>query len=324
MPMYLWEEAPKTEFLGLQVYSFGLNCAFGSIAAAAVICILCRASGMKKGTGPQLSLLSILCGMIGARMLFCLLSIPGEGIPFTWWFNLSSGGFSMFGMILGAFSAAWICALIIGENAYKLLDTVSCAIPLAVAAERTGEQLFDGFDVSRTVKGVFPAGTFLAVENELYGTSSLATWLVSAILSIILFLILTFLLLRKERKDGEQWIIFLLLCGAGGMILESLRYDYHLEYSFVYYQQIISALFLLWGIIMAQHLYSRRGNRLFFAAAASFAVSIAVCGGAEFALDRMNVNHIAVYIIMTMAVAVPAILGILLVQGKGEKGKEAA
>ena len=157
--MNMWEEAPKASLFGIQVYSFGLYCAIGALAAAAAICILSRVSGRKKGTGVMLASLSILCGIGGARLFFCLLKAPGTGaVRFSWWFNITSGGFSLFGMILGVFFAAWICAKMTGEKSASLLDTVSCAIPLAIAAERIGERLFDGFDVSRTVKGAFPAG----------------------------------------------------------------------------------------------------------------------------------------------------------------------
>ena len=319
--MNMWEEAPKASLFGIQVYSFGLYCAIGALAAAAAICILSCVSGRKKGTGVMLASLSILCGIGGARMFFCLLKAPGTGaVRFSWWFNITSGGFSLFGMILGVFFAAWICAKMTGEKSASLLDTVSCAIPLAIAAERIGERLFDGFDVSRTVKGAFPAGTFLAVENTFYGTSSLATWLVSAILAIVLFLFLTFRLLKKDQQEGDQWIVFLMMCGAGGVILESLRYDYHLEYSFVYFQQIIAALMLLWGLILAGRRWKRKG--LFIISVCSFVIAAAICGGVEFALDRMNINHILLYFIMTAALAVPVTLGMILLSGRSGKGTE--
>ena len=317
--IHLWDEAPRIEILGVQVYSYGLYCAIGALMAAAAVLILSRGTGQKKGTGLLTACLGILCGTLGARVFFCVLdTIGGSGIPFADWCNLSTGGFSLFGMILGVFFAAWISAKVTGGETALLLDTVSCAIPLAIAAERIGERLIDGFDISRTVKDVFPAGTFLAVENAFYGTSALATWLVSAALSIILFLVLTFSLLRKNHRNGDQWIMLLLLCGAGGVILESLRYDYHLEYSFVYFQQIIAALMLLWGLIQA----GRRGKRkgLFIAAILSFAAAAAICGGVEFALDRMNISHIVLYLVMTAALALPVTLGMILLTGKDAKG----
>ena len=316
----LWADTPKTSFFDIQVYSFGLHCAVGALAAAASILILCRASRKKRGTGILLAALSILFGLAGARLFFCLLNYPGrEPLPFGIWFNITTGGFSLFGMILGVFAAAWICSRLTGEKRSSLLDITACSLPLMIAAERIGEKYFEGFDISRSVMGMFPAGTFLAVKDELYGTYALATWLLSSILSILLFLILAFRLVNRKRKDGDQWILFLILCGAGGVVLESLRYDYHLEYSFVYFQQIIAALMLVWGVVLAG-IHSGKGN-MFTAAVVSATAAIAACGGIEFALDRTSISHVLLYLIMITALAVPAALGLLLLNGR-KKGNE--
>ena len=314
------ESAPRTEVFGVRVYTYGIYCALGALAAAAVLWILCRATGKKQGTAALLTILCILFGTAGSRLFFCLLNHPGSNmVPLSGWLRISDGGLSLFGMILGAFFGAWICSKITGEKPCALLDITVCALPLVIAAERIGENMFDGFNVGRSVMNTFPAGTFLAVEDEFYGTSALAVWLLSAILAVILFIFLVFRLLRKNRGDGEQWIVFMLLCGAGGVVLESLRYDYHLEYSFVYFQQIIAALMLAWGVIAA----GRRGKRkaMFTAAVISLIIAVAVCGGVEFALDRMNIPHILLYLIMIAALAVPVTLGILMTQSS-ERGTD--
>lgn len=316
------ESAPRTELFGIQVYTFGLFCALGALVAAAAILILSRAGGKKKGTGLLLACLSILFGTAGARLFFCLLNFPGYGsVPFNAWFSLQDGGFSLFGMIFGTFLGTWICARITGENAAAMLDISACALPLMIAAERIGERYFDGFNVSRSVIKEFPAGTFLAVEDEFYGTSALATWKLSAILAVLLFLILVFRLTARGKRDGDQWILFMMLCGAGGVILESLRYDYHLEYSFVYLQQIIAALMLLWGLILAGR-RSGKKKPFYGACILTFILAAAVSGGVEFALDRMNINHIVLYLLMTAALAAPVSLGILMLTGKDGKGTE--
>lgn len=319
----LWDEAPQTILAGVQLYSWGLYCAIGAFSAAAGILVLCCASGTKKGTGILLAFLSVVFGIAASRLLYCLLSLPGGmEIPFAGWFDLTSGGYSMFGMIFGVFLAAACCAKITGEKPRLLLDIVSCSIPLFISAERIGERVIEGFNVSRPVMNRFPAGTFLGLEDPVYGTSVLATWLVGAILSMILFLVLALMLLRKERRDGDQLIVFLLLCGAGGVILESLRYDYHMEYSFVYFQQILAALMLVSGVILAGKRGRGQRKPLFRAALISLPAAIGVCGFVEYALDRMDINQYILYGMMTAALAVPVLFGILLITRK--KGKETA
>ena len=324
--MVLWEEAPKVILAGgIQVYSWGLYCMIGTLAATAAVIILCRASGTKKGTGQLLSVLGIGIGACVSRLLFCLLNLPGgTDMPFISWFNFTTGGFSLFGMIIGVFLAAGLCAKITGESPKSMLDIVSCAIPLFVSAERIGERLIEGFNVSRSVMdNQFPAGSFLSVEDPVYGTSVLATWLLGAVMSIILFLILTMMLFWKKRQAGDQWIVFLLLCGAGGVFLESLRYDYHMEYSFVYFQQIVAAGMLICGVIMAGKRSDGQKKNLFRTAIISLPVTIGFCAFSEFALDRLDISHHLLYFLMAAVLSVPVLLGVCLIT-KRKKGNETA
>ena len=310
----MWEEAPKTELFGIQVYTYGLYCAIGALCAAAAVCVLCRAERVKKGTAAVLSLLALLCGLVCSRVVFCLLNdVAFGGVPFSAWLHFSTGGGSLFGMIFGVFLGAWICSKAVGERSAVLLDIVSAALPLMIAAERFGEKTTEGFNISRQLTaGSFPDGTFLSVKDAYYeNVSFLATYLLCAACAVVLFLILVFFLTRN-RAEGDLWILFMMLCGAGGVILESLRYDHFLEYSFVCFQQILAAILLVWGIVLAG-VRNRGAHRgIFCAAMISLPLSIALCGGIEFALDRMNISHYLLYTIMLLTLAVPVTLGILL------------
>lgn len=322
--MTFWEEAPVTELLGIRIYSFGLYCAIGAFCAMAAVCVLTRAVGMKKGTGLLLSCACFIGGILVSRLAFCLLRLViAEGFPLRAWFRVSSGGWSLFGMITGVFAAAWVCAKICHENSRKFLDTAACALPLAIAAERFAERMFGDFDISRQLAcGGFPEGTFLAVQKGTSGDISfLATYLLAAACAILLFIILVFFLTRPNREDGDAWILFMILCGAGGVMLESLRYDSYLEYSFVRFQQVMAAGMLATGVITAgiRNLGMRKG--LFRAALISVPVAIALCIGIEFALDRTDMNHYLLYTAMLFILAVPASLGILLLRNR-KKGTE--
>ena len=320
--MKMWEEAPKTEIFGAQVYSFGLYCAIGAVCAAAAVCILCRTGKTKKGTGLILSCLSILSGAFFSRLTFCLLGgIEAGMLPFSYWFNPTTGGWSLFGMIFGVFAGAWLCAKLTGESSGFLLDTVSCALPLFMAAERFSEKGFELFDVSRTLpEGGFPGNTFLAVRDPYYSeVSYLATYLAAAIASIVLFLILVFFLTRS-RREKDLWILFLILCGAGGVILESLRYDHYLEYHFVRFQQVLAAVLLAWGVILAGKRNRGAHRGLMIAGIISVIAAVGSCIAIEFALDRTNLSHYLLYLLMATVLAAPVTIGILLLR-KPEREK---
>ena len=316
MRMKMWDEAPKTELLGYPVYTFGLYCLIGTAAAVAAVMILCRNAHRKKGTGTLLSLMSICFGMLFSRLFFSVLyNISADGFPFSAWFRISTGGWSLFGLIFGVFTGAFVCSKLTGEKASGLLDTVSCALPLLIAAERFGERFFEGFDISRPLQEkVFPNNTFLSVRDTFYeDISFLATYLAAAIGAILLFLIMVFVLTRNGRKDGDLWILFMMICGAGGILLESLRYDHFLEFSFVRFQQILAAVLMSWGVIAAA-VRSPRSKKMILCAILSLPAAIGICAWIEFALDRTEISHHLLYAIMIASLAVPVMLGILLLR----------
>lgn len=322
--MTLWKEAPITEIFGMKIYTFGLYCMIGVLCAMAALFVFCRAHIMKKGTAPLLSLLCTVCGIIASRLVYCISSIFISGdTSLKLWASLSSGGWSLFGMIAGVFVGARLCSLFTKERKGLLLDAASCALPLIMAAERFAERFFNGFNVSRELQAEgFPKNTFLAVQDEYYANVSfLATYLCAAIASIALFLILVFFLTRKEREDGDLWILFMILCGAGGVMLESLRYDMHLEYHFVRFQEVIAAIFLVIGVVFAGIRNRGAHKGLFRTAVISLPLAIAACGGIEFALDRTTISHYLLYGMLILILAVPVAFGILLLR-KREKGAE--
>ncbi len=325
MRMNLWEEAPKTELFGIQFYTFGMFCAIGLLFAATAILLLCRFAKRKKGTGCALVLMSSVFGLIGSRIAFIIFhGISVEAIPFFGWFWIHAGGWSLFGMVFGALFGGWICGKMTGAGRNRLLDILCCALPLWIAAERFGERYFEGFDISRELsENGFPRNTFLAVEDTQYDTSFLATYLLAAICAVCLFLILVFFFLRPGREDGAVFNLFLILCGAGGVVLESLRYDHYLEYSFVCFQQVMAAVLLVWGVAIAIRRSHGLNKVLSRIAGISLPLAIGACGGIEFALDRTTASHTLLYVLMIAALAVPAAAGILLIKIR-EKGTSAA
>ncbi len=328
--MKMWEEAPQTEVFGIPVYTFGLYVMIGALCAAVCIMILCRELKTRKGTAGILTFVSIALGLAASRLCYCLARLAedlvggGDMLPFSAWIRVDIGGWSLYGMIFGVFLAAGIVSRATREKTVKLLDIVSCAVPLAIAAERAGEKVFEVFNVSRPIAGdQFPANTFLAVHDPVYGDNYLATYYYCAAAAVVLFLTLVFMLTRSGRWDGDVWILFMILCGAGGILLESLRYDSFMEISFVRLQQVAAAVLLVWGVIAAGRRSGESGKKLFRAALISLPAVIGICIGIEFALDKTTISHVLLYVLMAALLAVPAILGIILL-GEKEKGKEAA
>ena len=297
---------------GIQLNIWGIYCAIGALCAFAAMGVMCMYRGMKKGSAPLLGLTSIVLGIVFSRILYCLFTTLTEGMDFLSWFRITESGWSLFGMIGGVLLAAWISALIVGEKPKKMLDAVSVALPLMIAAERMGEESLQSlFNESKEVfnlsRKVVSEGFLTIVNND---STYLATYRIDAFLAMILFLILVFTLLNKKRWDGDLWILFLLLCGAGGVLAESLRKDQYLEYSFVRIQQVLAAIMLAAGVALAGNRSKRKGP--YIVALFTMVLTIAECIGLEFIIDRSTAVHSTIYGVMIGALSIPVIQGVTL------------
>ena len=313
--MNLLEEAVIIEVFGVKVYAFGLYVMLGAICSMITLALLAKHLGLKPGTAPLTALLSMTIGIIISRLTFCLLNQElGRMTPISFWPQLAGGGWSMFGLIGGIFLGGWISGKIMKEKTAKVLDILSVALLPTVIAERIAENRIEDFDISRPLDSQLLAKSFLAVGED---EPCLATYYVAAAAALVLFV---FLLIRiiKRRADGDTVIAFLLLFGAGAIVLESLRYDRFLSISFVGLQQIAAAVMLAIGVMMAYVRGRNQKPRLAVAALISLPLMVGIVLGLEFALDRTTWNKILLYAIMILTVAVPAGMGLKLLNKETE------
>ena len=313
--MNLLEEAVIIEVFGVKVYAFGLYVMLGAICSMITLALLAKHLGLKPGTAPLTALLSMVIGIIISRLTFCLLNQElGRMTPISFWPQLAGGGWSMFGLIGGIFLGGWISGKIMKEKTAKVLDILSVALLPTVIAERIAENRIEDFDISRPLDSHLFAKSFLAVGED---EPCLATYYVAAAAALVLFV---FLLIRitKRRADGDTVIAFLLLFGAGAIVLESLRYDRFLSISFVGLQQIAAAVMLAIGVVIAYVRGRNQKPRLAVAALISLPLMVGIVLGLEFALDRTTWNKILLYAIMILTVAVPAGMGLKLLNKETE------
>ena len=310
--MKLWEEAGKITLFGREAYRYGSCVAAGVLAAMIAIGILSWAKRCKRGTFVLTSLLCILSGTLCSRIAFCLMNTElGFMMPVTSWFTkITAGGWSMFGLICGVFAAAVISAKITDQPAGRLLDIVSCALPLFAAVERYAEKYSpDFFNMSRPLESSLLTDSFLTVTDD-YGCY-LATYKLAAIFSGLLFAGL-FMYLIFRGKPGNTWLLFMILFGAGSVLLESLRYDRFMSITFVRLQQIMAMLMLGAGVMIPALRRKKSERGLFLLAVITLTVAVAGGVGIEFALDRTDLSKILLYVVFAAAVFAPAVTGILL------------
>lgn len=313
--MNLIEEAVIIEVLGMRMYAFGAYVALGVLFAVISLCVTGRYLSFKKGTALLTAVVSILCGAICSRVCFCLLNKElGHMTPLSFWPQVNGGGWSMFGLIGGVLVGGYISARIMKENTGKVLDAVSLAVLPMIAAERMGESRIEDFDISRPLDSDFLKNSFLAVGGD---EPCLATYYVAAAVAVLLFVILAMRMSRKE-KAGNLANAFLLLFGSASIITESLRYDRFLSISFVGLQQIAAALILALGVVLAVVRGKRPKSAISIIALVSLLLMTGAVIGLEFALDRTTWNKLLIYAGMILVVAIPAVLGMILLKTNRE------
>ena len=106
----------------------------------------------------------------------------------------------------------------------------------------------------------------------------------------------------------------MLLFGASQTILESLRYDGHMRFSFIGLQQVLSAfLFGIAVIIFAlRALKQNKGDKLAKSVLILLGVVVAGAIGIEFLIDRSQINKALLYGVYILWMALPVGLSLQL------------
>ena len=306
--MMLYEEAEKISLLGLEVYRFGFFVTLGLLAALGVICFMSWARRAKKGTAPLLMALSLGLGGLLSRLFFCLLTQElGGMMPFSSWFRITGGGWSMMGLVAGVLLAAWLTARITRQQAGLMWDMAACALPLFMALERAGEGCVPEFDYSRPLMTEFLNNSFLTYSEA--DGFHLMTWKLAAIVMLALFPILIWDMTRARRRDGDTCLLFLMLFGACSVILESLRYDRFLSVTFVGLEHVMAAVYLAAGVILLAWRAKQPQRKLAVASVCCVLAAVGIAVGLEFALDRTGFNALIIYLGYMLIMAVPVALG---------------
>lgn len=261
--MYLWEEA---DYIALEyqtmedtishgIYTYGLFAAMGAAVMMLILYALMEAKKMPKGSAALTGVLSILFGAVFSKVFFALFSLDGLSILGKLRPDMfSGGGHSMMGALFGGFAGAALAGLLLKKQSLRCMDVFACAVPAFILFARLGEQ-FDpdgAFGISRPL--THPASVnwpaFLLQEGD-YANYLMVYKLEAIAAGLILIALVLDLLLHKNAKPGNTFILFLLLFGGSQAILESLRQDKHLTLSFVHLQQIMAIPMVIGGVMMA-------------------------------------------------------------------------
>lgn len=311
--MFMWEEAEFFSVLGIDVYAYGLFCAIGAAAMMGLIALLGKKMQLQKGAAALMGVFAMLLGAFFSKLFFSLFSFNVDA-PFFGKMKPSlftGGGYSMTGALLGGLMGAALAGKVLKDGPIRYLDVFSVSCLAFVFFARLGEMFYPeyaGFGVSRPLIYEFTTKWPVAISDGM--ESYLATYLLEAIAALVMAGILLFDM-RKQKKAGNTFVMFLLLFGASQVIMESLRYDRHMSYSFIRMQQVIAVLFLLCGLLLAAGRAGKKKGFLWLIVGGMVIVS-GIGVALEFAIDRTTINRYLLYGAYVLLLGLPMWLGVRL------------
>lgn len=167
----------------------------------------------------------------------------------------SPGGYALLGVFAGCVLAAVVIRLLhFDRNLPQILDCMAVAGCAGIAVGRLA-CFFNSTDRGQIITSTQSLPWVYPVTNAVSGATEyrLATFILQAMAALVLFLILlSFYLPKKQQKDGDTALIFLLLYGVSQIVLDSTRYDklFFRSNGFVSVVQVLGALGLLLVIVV--------------------------------------------------------------------------
>lgn len=292
-----------------------------TLAAAAAICLFLGfylAKGGNAGAAAVAIPLSMLLSLVIGRFIhwYCRAdSYAGVAAAMT---DYTTGGYALLGAFLGCILACAFTRLIrLDGNLPRMLDALSVSGAAGIALGRLA-YFYSASDrgvtaqVLRSLPWVYPVTNAVSGEIEY----RLATFLIQAMVTGVIFLMLTVYYPSRRRKDGDIALLFLsLYCGAQ-TVLDSTRYDslFMRLNGFISIVQLLSAIVVVAvAVIFSVRLVRKFGFRWIWAV---FWLAIAgLMGGAgymEYYVQRHSEKTVFSYSIMSGCMLALVLLSTIL------------
>jgi len=215
----------------------------------------------RPGNGAAAALLvpmSIILSLVLARLIHWYCRSDSYDSLGAAMLDFSRGGFALMGVFFGTAICACLLRLLgVIRNLPETFDCLSLGGAAGIAVGRLA-CFFTSADRGDIIEGltalplVYPAPNAVTGEPEY----RLATFVLQAMVTGVIFLLLAVFFLRRRRKgtlrDGDTCLIFLLTYGASQIVLDSTRYDslFMRSNGFISLVQILGLIFLLLAVIL--------------------------------------------------------------------------
>ena len=287
--------------LGLEVTSYAFFVTLG--VALALVMALYRAKRLqvKGDVIANFTLIAIPLSLVLARGIFCLCrmaDVMDYGISYI--FRLTSGGYSLMGVVVAVFAAALIAAKIGKTCVLRVMDAVIPGLLMALAVARFAEgATFNGMGLEVMNEGLkfYP----IAMDG-IFGEKVYSVYLGEGLTALIASVWAQGQYFDKNgNKHPAGWVAAMgTIIAAGAQFMwESARRDDLLKSGFVRYQMVFAGAILIILLFLATRKSGYSIKRIVFTWLI-FAACVGMNVFVEFLIDGKVIQEVPIWLCYTL------------------------
>lgn len=238
---------PSFPAFGLTIPMYGVMSAVGMLAALVLLAATRKHTRFSEDQALSAALWAIICGFIGAKVLFWLVEIDRIIADPSYLLHTLREGFVFYGALIGGLGGVAIYSLLKKLPFFSLTDYFIPALVIGHAFGRIG-CLFAGccygMECVSPISIVFPAGSAAPAGIPLLPTQIME--------SAFLFLLCAFLVWRltKKKPFGTVSGLYMVLYGVWRFVIEFFRSDERGAVGALSTSQFISIFIIAGGIAL--------------------------------------------------------------------------
>ena len=263
---------PKNfEIFGFTVALYGVVIAIGMLIGVSFILKEAKRVGLNDDKIFDITLITIVIGVIGARIYYVIFAWDSYKNNLLSIFNLREGGLAIYGCVLfGIVTVLILCKI----NKYNFLEVADVCIFGVIIGQIAGRW---GNFFNREAFGEYTDGLFamLIPKSDIYSSAALTdkmldnlvvvgnttyvsvspTFLYESVWNLCVFLIM-FIVSRHKKFHGQVFFLYLFGYGAGRFWIEALRTDQlHLWKSQLPVSRVLAAILVVIGVGLSVYHY---------------------------------------------------------------------
>lgn len=227
------------------IHTYGVMIAIGIILCVILGTYRAKKLEMKSEPVLDISILCVVTGFLGAKLLFVLISLKQFlEDPLS---VLGSSGFVVYGGIIVGVLAAMIYCRVKKLQFFQYFDLLAPSVSIAQAFGRLGcffAGCCYGKETDLPIGVVFPENSFAPAGINLIPTQLISSAGDFAIMAVLI------LFSRKSKHTGDVGALYLMLYGIGRFFIEFLRTNEQGGIGYFTTAQLISIVFVIASLLL--------------------------------------------------------------------------